>query len=110
MLKKEIEKCNHMLRNTKECSQERMGLVRRLGELRIKLAMAAEMKTLEHSDPAKETKVVCGHHLSLVWKHNWSKNKFCDVCTKIIWKYVHQLYECAGKIFLFYKKLLLTEI
>jgi hypothetical protein len=97
-LRKEIEKCNQMIRITKECSQERMRLVRRLVELRFKLEMVTEIKALENKDQLNETKVVFGHHLSFVWKPNWLENKMCDVCTKTIWKYMHQLYECSGKI------------
>lgn len=86
-----------MIRTTKECSHERMRLVRRLVELRLKLVMATEMKALEDSDVMNGSKVVFGHHLSVVWKSNWLENQFCDVCTKTIWKYMHQLYECSGK-------------
>lgn len=92
-----------MIRTTKECSQERLRHVRRLVELRLKLVMVTEMKALENKNLINETKVVFGHHLSLIWKPNWLENKFCDVCTKTIWKYIHQLYECAGKIFLLIK-------
>lgn len=86
-----------MIRTTKECSHERMRLVRRLVELRFKLVMVTEMKVLENKDLLNETKVIFGHHLSVVWKPNWLSNKCCDVCTKTIWKYMQQLYECAGK-------------
>lgn len=74
-----------------------MRLVRRLVELRLKLEMVTEMTFLENKDLLNETKVIFGHHLSVLWKPNWSENKFCDVCTKTIWKYMQQLYECAGK-------------
>lgn len=88
-----------MIRTTKECSHERMRLVRRLVELRLKLVMVTEIKALENRNVVdlNITKVVFGHHLSLVYKPYWLENKFCDVCTKNIWKYVHQLYECTGK-------------
>lgn len=89
-----------MISTTKECSQERLRQVRRLVELRLKLVMVTEMKALENKTLINETKVIFGHHLSLIWKPNWLENKFCDVCTKAIWKYIHQLYECAGKILL----------
>ncbi|XP_015376749.1 PREDICTED: differentially expressed in FDCP 8 homolog [Diuraphis noxia] len=95
ILEKEVEKCNQMIRITKECSQERMRLVRRLVELRLKLEMITEIKALENKNLLNETKVVFGHHLSFVWKPNWLESKFCDVCTKTIWKYMHQLYECS---------------
>lgn len=98
-MEKEIEKCNQMIRTTKECSQERMRLVRRLVELRFKLEMITEMKALENKNLPNETKVIFGHHLSFVWKPNWLENKFCDVCTKTIWKYMQQLYECSGNKF-----------
>lgn len=87
-----------MLRTTKECSKERMRLVRRLVELRFKLVMVTEMKALENKDLMNTTKVIFGHHLSPVWKLTWLENTFCDVCTKPIWKHMHQLYECTGKI------------
>lgn len=89
-----------MIRTTKECSQERLRLVRRLVELRLKLVMVTEMKSLENKHLTNETKVVFGHHLSFVVKPNLLENKFCDVCTKTIWTYMHQFYECSGKIFL----------
>ncbi|XP_050533520.1 differentially expressed in FDCP 8 homolog isoform X2 [Daktulosphaira vitifoliae] len=95
LLEKEIEKCNQMIRMTKECSENRMRLVRRLVELRLKLVMATEVKTLESKSSVNESKLVVGHHLSLVWKPNWLENKFCDVCTKTIWIYMQEYYECA---------------
>jgi len=59
--------------------------------------MVTEMKALENQDLTTKTKVVFGHHLSLVWKPNLlEKYKFCDVCTKTIWKYMHQ-FACTGK-------------
>lgn len=86
-----------MIRTTKECSHERLRLVRRLVELRLKLVMVTEMKAMENRDLINSSKVVFGHHLSIVWKPNFLENQFCDVCTKTVWKYMHQLYECAGK-------------
>lgn len=103
ILKKEIDKCNQMIRGTRECSQQRIRFVRRLVELRLKLVMVTEMKAIENNKQICKTKVVFGHHLSLVWKPNWLENKFCDVCTKAIWKYMHQLYECAGKKMVYIK-------
>lgn len=86
-----------MIRMTKVCSENRMRLVRRLVELRLKLVMATEVKTLESKSSVNEIKLVVGHHLSLVWKPNWLENKFCDVCTKTIWIYMQEFYECTGK-------------
>ncbi|XP_050430449.1 differentially expressed in FDCP 8 homolog isoform X3 [Adelges cooleyi] len=95
ILEKEIEKCNQMIRVSKECSENRVRLVRRLVELRFKLVMTTEKKAIENQDLLCETKVVLGHHLSFIWKPSWLENTFCDVCTKTIWIYVHQFYECT---------------
>lgn len=83
-----------MIKTTKECSQERSRLVRRLVELRLKLVMVSEMKALQNK---YDTKVVFGHHLSPAWKPTRLENKFCDVCTKTIWIQMQQFYECTGK-------------
>ncbi|XP_050430447.1 differentially expressed in FDCP 8 homolog isoform X2 [Adelges cooleyi] len=84
-----------MIRVSKECSENRVRLVRRLVELRFKLVMTTEKKAIENQDLLCETKVVLGHHLSFIWKPSWLENTFCDVCTKTIWIYVHQFYECT---------------
>jgi len=82
VLGKEIEKCNQMIRTAKECSHERMRLVRRLVELRLKLVMITEMKTLEDRSLINGSKVVFGHNLSIMWRPNWLEIQFCKVCTK----------------------------
>lgn len=84
------------MRTTKECSQERMRLVRRLIELRLQLVMVTELKAFENENPITNSKVIFGHHFSVVWKPHRFENKYCDVCTKTIWKYMHQVYECTG--------------
>ncbi|VVC45034.1 Putative zinc-RING and/or ribbon,Zinc finger, PHD-type,Zinc finger, RING/FYVE/PHD-type,Protein kinase C- [Cinara cedri] len=95
ILEQEIEKCNKMIITTKEYSQERLRLVRRLVELRLKFTMVTERKVLESDDLINtNTQVVYGHHLSLIWKSDWLTTNFCDVCAKSIWKNMHQFYKC----------------
>lgn len=86
-----------MIKSTKECSQERLRLVRRLVELRLKLSMVSEIKSSQNKHPISDTKVIFGHHLSPIWKPTYLENKLCDVCTKTIWLQIQQFYECAGK-------------
>lgn len=90
-----------MIITTKEYTQERLRLVRRLVELRLKFTMITEMKVFENKDLIiSNTKVIFGHHLSLVWKSDWLTTNFCDVCTKTIWKNMHQYYKCSGKCYI----------
>lgn len=98
ILEQAIVKCNQMITTTKEYSHERLRLVRRLVELRLKFAMITELKVFENKELMNNNaKVIFGHHLSLVWKPDWLTTNFCDVCTKTIWKNMHQFYKCAGR-------------
>jgi hypothetical protein len=84
-----IEKCRDMINESVEMSSERKWLIRRLIELRFRLAHINSLREDVNSD---DDLSVSGHSFRIV-KQIPSKRMFCDWCTNTIWIFQH-CYSC----------------
>ncbi|XP_043287638.1 differentially expressed in FDCP 8 homolog isoform X2 [Venturia canescens] len=86
-----IENCKRMVLDSKECSEERKWLVRRLIELRLR---AHELRETS-GENVMETKVVLGHHL-VPQKYYIATTSptYCDPCSRAIWTILQSWYMC----------------
>ncbi|CAH0384202.1 unnamed protein product [Bemisia tabaci] len=91
-----ISSCQESILKSEECSEERRWLVRRLIELRYRLAVAKETLNQENQSPISETRVLRGHHFSLQKRSVATAKamKFCERCCRAIWTVLVSWYEC----------------
>uniref|UniRef100_A0A1B6CE20 Phorbol-ester/DAG-type domain-containing protein n=1 Tax=Clastoptera arizonana TaxID=38151 RepID=A0A1B6CE20_9HEMI len=91
-----ITKCKDLVLDTKECSEERKWLVRRLIELRYKLVQCkeAEEESRNGRKSNLEINVILGHHLELYYDPTIPYKQFCDRCCGSIWGVLQSWYQC----------------
>lgn len=98
-----VNKCKWMVLESRECSEERKWLVRRLIELRLRVQ---EMR--ESADRSlAEVQVILGHHfLPQKYYITTSGPTYCDCCSGTIWTVLQSWYMCNGNS-LFYRVIIM---
>jgi hypothetical protein len=83
------EKCKEMISDAVEMSSQRKWLIRKLIEMRLRLANLNALRDFVREDDVS----IEGHHFKLL-KTKPSKRIFCDCCNNIIWIF-QQCYSCV---------------
>uniref|UniRef100_A0A069DTM8 Phorbol-ester/DAG-type domain-containing protein n=1 Tax=Panstrongylus megistus TaxID=65343 RepID=A0A069DTM8_9HEMI len=89
-----VSKCEKLVMQSEECSEERKWLVRRLIELRHRLEQAKENETIKPSLDIEESQVILGHHFKIEYQPTSTNTKYCDTCCGTIWNMVQSYYQC----------------
>lgn len=97
-----IEKCKEFVSETEEMSPQRRWLIRRIIDLRFRLAHITALREDVTND---EEMNVCGHNFKPI-KQVSSKRLFCDLCTNpIIWIFQH-CFNCSDCYYVVHAKCL----
>lgn len=94
-----IEKCKEMISDSDEVSAQRKWLIRKLIELRFRLAHINALREDINTDEA-----ISGHSFKIVNKIP-SKRIFCDFCCNTIWVFQH-CYSCVECYYMVHLKCL----
>ncbi|KAK9499293.1 hypothetical protein O3M35_002349 [Rhynocoris fuscipes] len=90
-----VTKCEKLVMQSEECSEERKWLVRRLIELRHRLEQAKENETVKAVElDIEEAQVILGHHFKIEYEPTSTNTKYCDTCCGTIWNVVQSYYQC----------------
>jgi hypothetical protein len=89
-LEEAIEKCKTLILDAEEMSFTRRWLIRKLIDLRFRLA---HINALREDVKSDDDTSIAGHNFKVL-KHIPSKRMFCDFCTNIIWIF-QGCYSCA---------------
>lgn len=93
--------CKEMVEESEEMSMQRKWLIRKLIELRFRLA---HINALSEDINADEDMTVSGHNFKIVNKLP-SKRIYCDYCTNTIWIFQHSC-SCLDCFFIVHLKCL----
>lgn len=97
-----VEKCGELITEAEEMSSQRKWLIRRLIDLRYRLANINALR--EDVKGSDDDVSISGHNFKVV-KQIPSKRIFCDVCTNVIWIF-QQFYSCHDCFFVVHSKCL----
>ncbi|XP_063239716.1 differentially expressed in FDCP 8 homolog isoform X2 [Bacillus rossius redtenbacheri] len=90
-LARAVDRCKEMVLDSRECSEERQWLVRRLIELRLRQQEQKEAGGVG----TPEMRVALGHHFVLQSEPAPTARRHCDRCCGIIWGVLHSWYQCC---------------
>ncbi|XP_014240512.1 differentially expressed in FDCP 8 homolog isoform X1 [Cimex lectularius] len=89
-----LERCKTLVMTSEECSDERKWLVRRLVELRHRLAQAKENELIKNQPEQEEVQVRLGHNFVVNYQPASATSLYCDHCCGTIWNVVSYYYRC----------------